>query len=68
MADELKAVSIAFPSISTGIFGFPEPLASQTAVAALRLLEPASVQRCVLVAYDAATLTILDEALAAGQH
>ncbi len=65
LADEMGARSIAFPSISTGIFGFPQPLASQTAVAALRSLEPVSVQRCVLVAYDQGTLAVLDEALAA---
>lgn len=64
VADGLGARSIAFPSISTGIYGFPQPLASQTAVAALRSVEPVSVQRCVLVAYDPGTLTVLDEALA----
>ncbi len=64
VADGLGARSIAFPSISTGIYGFPQPLASQTAVVALRSLEPVSVQRCVLVAYDPGTLAVLDEALA----
>ena len=64
VADELGARSIAFPSISTGIFGFPQPLATQTAVAALRSLAPMSVQRCILVAYDSGTLTVLSEALA----
>ena len=66
VADELGAASIAFPSLSTGIFGFPQPLASQTAVAALRAMAPTSVQRCILVAYDHETLRILDEALGAG--
>lgn len=65
VADELGAESIAFPSLSTGIFGFPQPLASQTAVAALRALKPASLRRCILVAYDPETLRILDEALGA---
>lgn len=63
VADALGARSIAFPSISTGIYGFPQPLASQTAVASMRSLEPISVQRCVLVAYDPGTLAALDEAL-----
>lgn len=65
VADGLGARSIAFPSISTGIFGFPQPLAAQTAVAALRSLEPVSVQRCILVAFDDETLGFLDEALGA---
>ena len=63
LAYALGARSIAFPSISTGIYGFPQPLASQTAVASMRSLEPISVQRCVLVAYDPGTLAALDEAL-----
>lgn len=63
VADELGARSIAFPSISTGIYGFPQPLASQTAVTTLGSLQPVSVQRCVLVAFDAATLRFLDDAL-----
>ena len=66
VADDLGAQTIAFPSISTGIFGFPQPLASQTAVAALRSVRPSSLQRCVLVAFDPTTLAILDEALASG--
>lgn len=66
VADDLGAQTIAFPSISTGIFGFPQPLASQTAVAALRSVQPISVQRCVLVAFDLETLAVLDEALASG--
>ncbi len=64
VADELGASSIAFPSISTGIYGFPQALAAQTAVAALRAIEPVSVQRCVLVAFDEDTLDLLDEVLA----
>ena len=64
VADELGASSIAFPSISTGIYGFPQALAARTAVAALRAIEPVSVQRCVLVAFDEDTLDLLDEVLA----
>ncbi len=65
VADGLHAESIAFPAISTGIYGFPPELAARTAVDALRGCRPSSVQRCVLVAYDAATLRTLDDALAA---
>ncbi len=66
VADGLGATSIAFPAISTGIYGFPAGLAARTAVDALRACKPASVQRCVLVAFDDATLRRLDDALAAG--
>lgn len=36
VADELGAKTIAFPSISTGAYGFPADLAARTAVTALR--------------------------------
>lgn len=67
VADGLGASSIAFPAISTGIYGMPLDVASGAAVAALATLRPAHVQRCVLVAFDAATLEVLDAAVAA-QH
>jgi O-acetyl-ADP-ribose deacetylase (regulator of RNase III) len=64
VADQLGATSIAFPAISTGIFGFPLQLATDTAVTTLAALEPAHLERCVLVAYDVATLGVLDAAVA----
>lgn len=63
VADELGAASIAFPAISTGIFGFPAELAARTAVTTLRSLVPTHVQRCVLVAFDERALSTLDAAL-----
>jgi O-acetyl-ADP-ribose deacetylase (regulator of RNase III) len=39
VADELEVRSIAFPSISTGAFGFPADLAAKTAVTAIREAE-----------------------------
>ena len=36
IASELNAVSIAFPSISTGIYGFPSELAAPIAIRAVR--------------------------------
>lgn len=67
LGDDLGATSIAFPAISTGIFGFPRPMATRTAVDTLRSLEPVSVQRCVLVAFDDDALELFDQALNAGQ-
>ena len=64
VADEVGARSIAFPAISTGIFGFPLDLATETAVSTLAGLTPDHLERCVLVAYDAATLGVLDAAVA----
>jgi O-acetyl-ADP-ribose deacetylase (regulator of RNase III) len=63
VADELGATSIAFPAISTGIFGFPLAQATQIAVGALRSTTSVHLERCVLVAYDADTLAVIDDAL-----
>jgi O-acetyl-ADP-ribose deacetylase len=55
VADELGARSVAFPAISTGVYGFPADLAAEVAVAAVRGAET-EVGRVILVAFDAATL------------
>src|SRR5262245_38214921 len=36
VADEIGARSLAFPAISTGVYGYPRRAAAETAVAALR--------------------------------
>ena len=55
VADGLGATSVAFPAISTGIFGFPREEAAAIAVDTLRSLSPATVRTVVLVAFDAET-------------
>jgi len=55
VADELGAGSVAFPAISTGIYGYPRDEAARIAVQALRTT-PTSVERVRLVAFDEATL------------
>jgi O-acetyl-ADP-ribose deacetylase (regulator of RNase III) len=65
VADSLGATSIAFPAISTGIYGMPLEVASSVAVTTLRGLHPDHVGRCVLVAFDERTLRALDAAIAA---
>ncbi|MCZ7535063.1 MAG: O-acetyl-ADP-ribose deacetylase [Acidimicrobiia bacterium] len=63
LADEVGARSIAFPSISTGAFGYPISQAAETAVAAVRNT-PTAVElvRFVCFAHDTwkAYETILD--------
>ena len=63
VADELRATSIAFPAISTGIYGFPLRPATEIAVSTLRAAAPTHLERCVLVAYDDRTLQVIDEVL-----
>jgi len=57
IADELGARSIAFPAISTGIYGYPAEEAAEIAVTTLRDT-PTSVERVRLVAFDARTLEL----------
>jgi O-acetyl-ADP-ribose deacetylase len=60
--------SIAFPAISTGIYGFPAELAAVIAIASIRdFLErhPGSFDRVILVAFDANTEAIYQSKLEA---
>ena len=54
LCDKVGAVSVAFPSISTGAYGYPLLEACEISVRALRGAET-EVQRCTLVAFDART-------------
>jgi len=65
VAGELGARSIAFPAISTGIYGFPAGPAARIAVETLRST-PTEVELARLVAFDADTERRLREALAPG--
>ena len=62
VADGLGARSVAFPAISTGVYGYPPELAARVAVGTLR--EAATrVELARLVAYDAGTLRLYQELL-----
>ena len=49
------ARSIAFPAISTGVFGFPANRAAEIAVRTVSAADPAVWDRVVLVAFDRGT-------------
>jgi O-acetyl-ADP-ribose deacetylase len=51
VADELGARSVAFPAISTGIYGYPPDQAARIAVETIRAT-PTKVARVRLVAFD----------------
>jgi O-acetyl-ADP-ribose deacetylase (regulator of RNase III) len=63
LCDEVGAASVAFPSLSTGAFGYPLHEACQIGVRALRGADT-SVQRCLLVAFDERTSKFWTRALA----
>ena len=61
-ADSVGARSIAFPAISTGIFGYPLDAATEIAVAAVRDADT-RVEVVRFVCFDAATLATYERVL-----
>jgi O-acetyl-ADP-ribose deacetylase len=57
LAEELGAGSIAFPAISTGIYGFPKEPAARIAVSEVRNHE-GSIERVLFVCFDLETAEI----------
>lgn len=63
-ADEVGARTVAFPAISTGIYGYPTDEAARIAVATLRATTTA-VEEVQLVCFDATTRAAYEAAVAA---
>ncbi len=57
VADGLGARSVAFPAISTGVYGFPRDRAARIAVATVRAATT-NVEEVQLVAFDGPTLEL----------
>jgi O-acetyl-ADP-ribose deacetylase len=67
VADGVEARSIAFPAISTGIYGYPKDEAARIAVGTVReVVAATSIERVVLVAFDPSDLTRYEEELQRG--
>jgi len=62
VADEVGARTVAFPAISTGVYGFPSQEAVAIAVATVRST-PTSVEVVRLVAFDDRTLQLYRQRL-----
>ena len=62
VADDIGAFSVAFPAISTGVYGFPPDRAAGIAVRTVTTTQ-SNVQRIRLVAFDAATFELLHNTL-----
>jgi len=63
VADSLGARTVAFPAISTGVYGFPPEPAARIAIGTLRDT-PSQVEQVLLVAFDEHTAGVLKAALA----
>ena len=63
LAREAGAKSIAFPNISTGVYGYPKEDAAEVAVAAMRE-EDARFERIIACCFDAANLALYHALLA----
>ncbi|MGH3118794.1 MAG: O-acetyl-ADP-ribose deacetylase [Gaiellales bacterium] len=65
VADELGATSVAFPAISTGVFGYPVDEAAQVAVRTV-LDEPPRVAEVRFVLFDRSTYEVFEAVLREG--
>ena len=67
LAAERQARSIAFPSISTGVYGYPAALAAPVAVAAVRSFveRPSSLEQIIFCCFSESDLILYRRALLA---
>lgn len=68
LAEEVKARALTFPSISTGVYGYPVELAAPVALGAVAVYlkeEARSIQEAVFVLFDPATHAAYSAALSA---
>ena len=64
VADELGATTVAFPAVSTGVYGYPLELAAPVAIEATRSSET-RVEEVRFVLFDRAAYEAFEQALAA---
>ena len=63
IAAEIGCSSIAYPAISTGVYGFPPRAAAEIAVQTLRAVAGSPIQVVRFVCFDAETAAIYEELL-----
>ena len=65
IAENTKLKSIAFPSISTGVYGFPRPLAAEIAIQEVRKFIKTSheIEKVIFVTFDKENYALYSELL-----
>ncbi|MFF0434232.1 O-acetyl-ADP-ribose deacetylase [Streptomyces sp. NPDC004327] len=63
VADELGAETVAFPAVSTGVYGWPMDDGARIAVETVRAARTSSVREVRFVLYDAAAFAAFETAL-----
>ena len=58
IANTYNIKSIAFPAISTGVYGFPKELAAKTAIDTLTNMSQSSIEEVIFVCFDEETYGI----------
>ena len=61
VAAKIGCTSLAFPAISTGVYGFPPRLAAEIAVLTVRTVATRSIELVRFVCFDAETEAIYEE-------
>jgi O-acetyl-ADP-ribose deacetylase len=66
IAENLKLKSIAFPNISTGVYGFPKPFAAEIAIQEVRQFAKTSreIRQVLFVAFDEENFKLYADLLA----
>jgi O-acetyl-ADP-ribose deacetylase (regulator of RNase III) len=64
VAVDLGARTVAFPAVSTGVYGYPRSDAAAVAVAEVRAADPSAFDEILLVAFDRPTFELYTTLLA----
>jgi O-acetyl-ADP-ribose deacetylase (regulator of RNase III) len=63
LAADHACASIAFPAISTGVYGYPRPAAAEIAITTVRQYAPATLHRILFCTFDAETSALYTQLL-----